>query len=212
MKERYAFVKFRPYSGEYVYKCDKSVKKGYIVLVPVSGYSELQEVVVSKIKYLEDKELPVSKDKIKLVSDVIRKKDKYGKFKENLNKRYAFKEDKKVNKNWKKQKRDIDFDMQGLPYKYTLIHRLDKNTKFTIFSKGKNAIIECDIGDEEDSLWISEEIVCSSKQELKYVLHMLMTILDNYIVNDDWDILYIRKFLAYPNDRSGYIIWLKQIL
>jgi len=206
MKERYAFVKFRPYSGEYVYKCDKSVKKGYIVLVPVSGYSELQEVVVSKIKYLEDKELPVSKDKIKLVSDVIRKKDKYGKFKENLNKRYAFKEDKKVNKNWKKQKRDIDFDMQGLPYKYTLIHRLDKNTKFTIFSKGKNAIIECDIGDEEDSLWISEEIVCSSKQELKYVLHRLKTILDNYIVNDDWDILYIRKFLAYPNDRSGYII------
>lgn len=207
MKERYAFVKFRPYSTEYVYKCDKSIKKGHIVLVPVSGYTELQEVIVSKIRYLEDKELPVSKDRIKLVSSILKVKDKDGKFNENLNKRYAFKEDKQVNKNWKKEKRDIDFDMEGLPYRYTITHILDINTKFTIFSKGKSAIIECDIGDDKGNIWISEEVVCSSKQELKYVLYRLKTTIDNYIVNDDWDFLYLRKFLAYPNDRSEHIIY-----
>lgn len=207
MKERYALVKFRPYSMEYTYKCDKTVKRGNIVLVPTAGYPEPQEVIVSKIKYLEDNELPVSKDRIKTVLSIVSKKDKDGKFNENLNKRYAFKEDKQANKNWIKENYSLDCDMDGLPYKYTLVHKIDNTVILTIFSYGKNSIIECDIGDVKTDFWISEQISCSSKPELKYVLHKLKTTLNNYIVNDDWDMLYIRKFLLYPNDRSEYIIY-----
>lgn len=75
MKERYALVKFQSFGFEYTYKCDKNVKRGNVVKVPVEGERELKEVIVSKIKYLTEDELPVPKERIKTVDSVVSEKD-----------------------------------------------------------------------------------------------------------------------------------------
>lgn len=204
MKERYALVKFRPKTMPYTYKCDENVKKGNIVLVPVSGYPEPKEVIVYKIKYLKDSHLPVSKDKIKSVLSVVSESDVENKFTENLNIRYYFEKDGQVDNNWVESREDSGFDVEGLPYKKTFTHKNGKAV-LSLFSKGKFSIILCDIGNIND-FYDCEEISCSSKQEMKYVLNRLKIAVNNFLTDKEkYNEEYLLNIFKYPNDRNEYL-------
>lgn len=198
MKERYALVKFRPYGYEYTYKCDKSVKKGNIVLVPGSGDDERNEVIVSKIKYLCDDELPVSKDRIKSVSSIVSEKDDQNQFYENLDERYAFKQDDKIEKYWvKKRKYDIKCEFEEMSHKYTLINKLD-DARLSVFSDGEKFMIHCHIGSEGYDFALKEDIKCFYKQEVDYILNELKIAINNYYScadDDEFDIYYMQGIL-----------------
>lgn len=186
MKERYALVKFAPYTYEYTYKCDKNVKKGNIVRVPVAGYKKLQEVIVSKIKYLSDDELPVAKDKIKTVASVASEKDDDNRFYENLDEKYAFEKDVNVEKLWKKEKKSeiIYDDLEGMTYKYTLTSKKD-DSQLSLFSDGEKFIIVGCIDRWDIDYAHKIEIKCRSKQETEYYLNKVKVAHYNSYFEDD---------------------------
>lgn len=195
MKKRYALVKFRPYTYEYTYSCDKSVKKGNIVLVPVSGYNELQKVIVSKIRYLEDDELPVSIGEIKAVSRIVSRTDVNNEFYENLDELYAFEKDEKVEKTWVKKRFEKYQFLNELPYKYSL---LNGRSKLHLFADGKNFIIECRATDPGLNFFSTAKIKCSSRQERDYVLNNLKIAIYRVNSGEIDDEYYIQDVLRNP--------------
>ncbi len=195
MKKRYALVKFRPYTYEYTYSCDKSVKKGNIVLVPVSGYNELQKVIVSKIRYLEDDKLPVSIEKIKTVSRVVSQTDIKKEFYENLDELYAFEKDEKAEKNWIKKRIEKYQSLNELPYKYTL---LNGKSKLHLFGGAKNFVVECCATYPGFNFFSTAKIKCSSRQERDYVLNNLKIAIYRVNSGEIDDEYYIQDVMRNP--------------
>lgn len=186
LKERYALVKFAPYTCEYTFKCDKNVKKGNIVRVLVHGYKKPQEVIVSKIKYLSDDELPVSKDRIKSVLSVVCEKDENNRFYENLDEKYAFKKDTNVEKLWKKEKRREVYcdDLDDMMYKYTLTSKKN-DAKLSLFSDGSKFVIVGYV-DRWDIDYVHKiKTKCWSIQEAEYILNKIKVAVYNYYFEDD---------------------------
>lgn len=117
MKERYALVKFRPFSKLlYTYSCKKDVKKGNVVLVNTAGTNRLQEALVAKIRYLHPWELPVEKECIKPIIAIKHVSVDNTMFCEKLDIRYAFTSDINVEKKWMVDDFFYDGEVEGFSF------------------------------------------------------------------------------------------------
>lgn len=196
MKEKYAFLKFRPHSTRtYIYKCDDSIEKGNIVLVNTSTESAPQEALVDRVDFLEEDELPIAKEDIKSVCKIISQNADNSKFCENAQLRYKIDLPDNIARNWIEQRQYLD-----CPYDVIIITHTS-GAKIIVNCDYNFGVIAISVPARNGNSAVEHEIYTSENYELNYVLTKLKINIHNYIVTPTKsNYQKLREYLLKPND------------
>ena len=176
-RQRYALVKFKPFGKEYTYACDDGLKKGNIVLVGVGDGGEEKRAIVTDVSYFAEGALPVDKDKIRHIIDVVDEEDTEGEFYEDLNKRFEMEEPRLMNALWSRAE-DYDEYPEHLPLYGDIEHKI--GGRITVFQAPTEYVVRYSIRDFDEGRYMAY-----SKAEMLSITKNLKSGIDFYMRHRD---------------------------
>ena len=159
-KEKYAYVAFSKNGFKYIYKCGPNIKVGNVVNAPTLNYSMSSEAVVTRIVKLDDDHLPIEKNKILTLTEVLDKKYVDPKIKDlRFMKRMII---RKYLREWEK----------GFKNDWVIVYRSNYGASI---SYEKDGVLEVYYGDIESEEWFFEYTITTT-ENLKTKLNYVKTI------------------------------------
>ena len=146
-RQKYAFVKFKPFGKEYTYSCEDDVKKGNVVLVDVGDHGEQKRAIVTDVSYFAEGALPCDKERIRPILEVVSEEDEKKEFFEDLNKRFELEEPRLMNALWARAE-DYDEYPEQLPLYGDIEHRI--GGRITVFRAPTHFVVRYSIRDFAD--------------------------------------------------------------
>jgi len=166
-KEKYVFVNFKDSKMNYIYKTDLNLKTGNIVEAPTLNYVMKGTAIVKVVIKLADWELPIEKNRILKISNILSQEDENGIF-DKVN--FML---KRIDKNLLKElKKDYENDWVVCwksNFGYTLSHEQDGVFEVFYFD------------DKTEDVF--EEYTITSKQNFDIKLSFAQTIVSQYFHN-----------------------------